>query len=199
MSIDVITEYINSYGYIILFICLFFGIVGIPAPEESLLFLTGILISHHHLAMGSALVYSELGAFIGMLTAYYFGKYLGKPFIDRFGRHIGLTKEKWSVIENRYKANARKAITFGFYLPGVRQISPYFAGIAHFPFRQFFLFSLIGSVIWTIPIILAGYYTARVIYINPKYVPYLGVFLFVLYLVHLLWKKIIYKNKRKQK
>ena len=190
MSIDVITEYIDSYGYIILFICLFFGIVGVPAPEESLLFLTGILIRHQHLAMSSALIYSELGAFIGMLTAYSCGKYLGKPFVNRYGKYVGLTKERWSGIESRYKVNGHKAITFGFYLPGVRQISPYFAGIAHFPFRSFILFSLIGSVIWTIPIILVGYYTARVIYINPNYVPYFGLLLFVLFLAQLIVKKI---------
>lgn len=190
MSIDVITEYIDSYGYIILFICLFFGIVGVPAPEESLLFLTGILIRHQHLAMSSALIYSELGAFIGMLTAYSCGKYLGKPFVNRYGKYVGLTKERWSGIESRYKVNGHKAITFGFYLPGVRQISPYFAGIAHFPFRSFILFSLIGSVIWTIPIILVGYYTAKVIYINPKYVPYFGLLLFVPFLAQLIVKKI---------
>lgn len=199
MSIDAITEYINSYGYIILFICLFFGIVGIPAPEESLLFLTGILVSHHHLSMGESLIYSELGAFLGMLTAYFLGKYLGKPFVNRYGHYFGLTSEKWKTIEKRYRGNAHKAIIFGYYLPGIRQISPYFAGIAHISFRYFFWFSLIGSIIWTIPLILAGYYTAKVIYINPKYVPYFGVVLFVLFLIQFLWKKMLPKNKRNLK
>ncbi len=194
MSIDAITQYIGLYGYIILFVCLFFGIVGIPAPEESLLFLTGILISHHQLSMGPALIYTELGAFIGMLVAYACGRYLGTPFINKFGKYIGLTQERWGNIENRYKKSAYKTITFGFYLPGIRQLSPYFAGISKVPFGRFFLFSLLGSVIWTIPIILVGYFTANSININPKYVPYVGVALFVIFIIYVLIKKFISKK-----
>ncbi|MGG0656278.1 DedA family protein [Rummeliibacillus pycnus] len=191
MSIDTIAQYIGSYGYLILFICLFFGIVGIPAPEESLLFLAGILISHHKLSMGPTIVYTDLGAFIGMVAAYICGKYLGLPFVNKFGKYIGLSYERWSNIENKYKKSAYRTITFGFYLPGIRQISPYFAGIAKVPFLRFFLFSLLGSTIWTIPFILAGYYTAETIYINPKYVPYFGVLLFVLFLLYIFIKKLV--------
>ena len=194
MSIDTITQYIGSYGYIILFICLFFGIVGIPAPEESLLFLTGILISHNQLLMGPTIVLSELGAFVGMLTAYTCGKYLGKPFVSKFGKYIGLTNERWLNIETKYRSSAYKTITFGFYLPGIRQLSPYFAGIAKIPFLRFFLLSLVGSILWTVPFILIGYFTAETIYINPKYVPYFGVGLFVVFIIYLLVKAIISKK-----
>ena len=41
MNIETILHYIDIYGYLIIFLFLFFGIVGIPAPEESLLFLIG--------------------------------------------------------------------------------------------------------------------------------------------------------------
>ncbi|MFJ8262511.1 DedA family protein [Rummeliibacillus sp. NPDC094406] len=195
MSIDTITQYIGSYGYLILFICLFFGIVGIPAPEESLLFLTGILISHHQLSMGPTIVISDLGAIVGMLTAYICGKYLGIPFVSKFGKYIGLTNERWSTIENKYKKSAYKTITFGYYLPGIRQLSPYFAGVAKIPFLRFLLLSLLGSILWTVPFILAGYFTAETININPKYVPYFGVVLFVLFLIYLLIKKMVSKKK----
>ncbi|KHF27154.1 hypothetical protein LR68_04018 [Anoxybacillus sp. BCO1] len=36
MEANNILMYIQSHGYIVLFLSLFFGIVGIPAPEESL-------------------------------------------------------------------------------------------------------------------------------------------------------------------
>lgn len=196
MNIDQLMHYLSLYGYVILFICLFFGIVGIPAPEESLLFLTGVLISYGKLSMAHSLIFIELGAFIGMIVGYLLGKYLGAPFINRFGKYIGLNAERWAKIENKYNKNAYRTITFGFYLPGMRQISPYFAGITKTPLKPFILFSLIGSIIWTMPFVLLGYFTANTIYINPDYVPYLGIILFILFIVYFIVKKIIGRSKK---
>lgn len=195
MSIDTITQYISSYGYIIIFVCLFFGIVGIPAPEESLLFLTGILISNHQLSMELTLIYTNLGAFLGMLVAYFCGKYLGTPFLNKFGKFIGITDVRWSKIEDKYMENAHRKIIFGFYLPGIRQISPYFAGVARVPFRVFLLSSLFGSILWTVPFVVGGYFAAETIDINPKYAPYFGVLLFVLFILYVMIKKIFSRKK----
>ena len=139
MSIETVLQYIDMYGYIIIFLFLFFGIVGIPAPEESLLFLIGILIVHHQLLFGWALLSAILGAYSGMLTAYICGKYIGFPFINKYGKYIGITIGRWRKAQNAYTKNIKKTIVFGFYIPGIRQISPYFAGISGTPFLQVFL------------------------------------------------------------
>ncbi|MGG3467917.1 DedA family protein [Neobacillus pocheonensis] len=190
MSVQTLVHYIELYGYFVIFLFLFFGIVGIPAPEESLLFLIGVLSVHHQLTLGLAMLSSILGAFVGMLTAYLIGKYAGSPFIRKYGKYVGISDERWEKVSYNYTKNARKTILFGFYLPGIRQISPYFSGITRIPFRRFFLYSLLGTLIWTIPFIMGGYFAGKVFHINPAYVPYVGVALLILFFLYVLVKFI---------
>ena len=188
MNIETILNSIELYGYFVISLFLFFGIVGIPAPEESLLFLIGVLIVHNQLSFGLVLLCSIMGTFIGMITAYAFGKLVGYPFINKYGRYIGITSDRWEKVRDKYTKNVRKTILLGFYMPGIRQISPYFAGIANVQFKKFILFSLLGTILWTIPYIMAGYYAGEVFNINPKYVPYFGILFFIIFLVYVFIK-----------
>lgn len=183
MSIDTLLQYLNAYGYLVIFVFLFFGIVGIPAPEESLLFLVGVLIDQHSLAFIPASFSAFFGAFIGMLLAYIVGKYIGSPFIHKYGKYVGITAERWEKVNNNYLKNVRKTIIFGFYMPGIRQISPYFAGMNKISLFEFILSSFVGTVLWIIPFILAGYYAGGALHINPKYIPYLGMVFFLIFLL----------------
>ncbi|RID85094.1 DedA family protein [Peribacillus asahii] len=196
MNSETILQYIDLYGYLIIFLFLFFGIVGIPAPEESLLFFIGVLIVHHQLSFGWAILCALLGTFIGMLTAFLCGKYIGYPFIHKYGKYVGITSERWEKVQHNYTKNAYKTILFGFYMPGIRQMSPYFAGIAKISFGAFFLFSLLGTLLWVIPFILAGYYLGQTFNINPVYVPYLGILFLAIFFIYMLVKYI--RKKRLQ-
>ena len=193
MNIETIIHYINIYGYFVIFLFLFFGIVGIPAPEESLLFLIGVLITHHQLSFPLSFISAFLGAITGMLTAFVCGKYMGHPFINRFGKYVGITEERWEKAQSKYTHNMKKTIIFGFYMPGIRQISPYFAGITKVPFQQFLLLSMFGAFLWTVPFILAGYFLGKAFHINPVYVPYLGILFLVIFFLYVFIKHL--KNR----
>ncbi len=190
MDVETIVNYINVYGYLVIFLFLFFGIIGIPAPEESLLFLVGVMSVHHQISLGHVVLCSILGAFTGMLTAYACGKYAGYPFVKKYGKYVGITNERWKSISSKYMGNVNKTILLGFFMPGIRQISPYFAGINKIPFQRFFLLSLLGTFFWTIPFIFGGYYAGKVFHINPNYVPYVGIVLLFLFILYVMIKYI---------
>ena len=195
MTIQTIINDIHQYGYLIIFVFLFCGIIGIPAPEESLLILIGVMIVHQQLSFILAWICAILGIFIGMLTAYGCGMYIGFPFIHKYGKYIGVTPERWNKVQNYYAHNARKTIIFGFYIPGIRQISPYFAGIAKISFVIYFCYALVGTIIWSCIFITFGYYLGDLVGVNIKYIPYLGLLFFVIYLLFVLIKYC--KKKRK--
>lgn len=199
MNTDTIMNYIEGYGYFIIFLFLFFGIVGIPAPEESLIFLIGVLIAQQRLAADKAILSCVSGALIGMLLAYLGGRYVGEPLIQRFGKYVGITRERWHKVEEKYKRNINKTILFGFYMPGVRQISPYFAGIAKVPFWRFSLLSLLGTILWLAPFLVIGYYLGQTFDINPDYVPYIGVLFLLLFIVFVLVKWLRGRREKKNK
>lgn len=186
MNIDTLLQYLNAYGYWIIILFLFFGIVGIPAPEESLLFLIGMLIDQRSLAFIPAFLSAFIGAFTGMLSAYMAGKYISSTFFGKYGKYVGFTEERWAKVNNKYIKNVHKTIIFGFYLPGIRQISPYFAGMNKISLLDFLFSSFLGTVLWTLPFILAGYYAGSAFHINPNYVPYLGLVFFLVFLLFVL-------------
>lgn len=196
MNLQTALQDIESYGYIIITLFLFLGIVGIPAPEESLLFLIGVLASQDQLLFGYAVFYSVVGAFLGMVTAYVFGRKIGLPLVEKYGRFIGITSERCFTVKYKYMKNAYKTILFGFFMPGIRQISPYFAGMSHIPMKNFFLFSLLGAAIWNMLYILFGFYLGRIFHINPSYAAYLGVGLFVLFIFQLVIKTMKIKTSK---
>lgn len=188
MNIDAVLYYMEVYGYIIIFVSLFFGIVGIPAPEESLLFLIGVLITQHQLSFGMSLLSAFLGAFAGSLTAYACGKYIGAPFINKYGKYIGMTIERWRKVQTAYAKNVNKAILFGFFIVGIRQISPYIAGMTKVVIPKFLFLSLFGSLFWTVPYIAVGYYVGSAFDINPEYVPYLGLVFMIAFLLYIFFQ-----------
>jgi membrane protein YqaA with SNARE-associated domain len=90
MDTAIIFTYIQSYGYFIIFLFLFFGIIGIPAPEESLLFFLGVLVAQQQLLWAYCFIVSWFGATMGMLTAYGMGFFFGHPFMKKYGKYIGM-------------------------------------------------------------------------------------------------------------
>jgi membrane protein DedA with SNARE-associated domain len=81
-------------------------------------------------------------------------------------------------------------------MPGIRQISPYFAGFAKIPFREFLLLSFFGTLLWTIPIISVGYYAGTIFKINPQYVSYLGLVFLIIFLIYVSFKYLKRKKKK---
>ncbi|REB08645.1 DedA family protein [Sporosarcina sp. BI001-red] len=194
MSIEVLTNYLVQYGNIVIFILLFFGIVGIPSPEESLIFLIGVLIAQHQLHLVPSAMAAVSGAFTGMLTAYAGGRFIGYPLLHKVGKFIGLTKERWERAEQSFKRRRKRTVVLGFYMPGIRQISPYFAGLTAMPFYQFIGLALFGTLLWVMPFLIAGFVLGRSFHVNPSYAPLVGVFFLVVMLGWFLLKKV--KSKK---
>lgn len=188
MTIDTIIQYLHTYGYYLIFLSLFFGIVGIPAPEESLLVFIGMASVANDLSLGFSMICAFIGTVVGMITAYIVGKMIGYGIVRKFGHLVGLTEERWTTVQKKYKKNIHRTIVFGFYLPGVRQINPYFAGAARVCFLRYIIYSFIGSAIWTVPYILAGYVVGSKMNLPPQYVSYFGLLLFALFIISIAFK-----------
>jgi membrane-associated protein len=196
MGSEELIQYIQSYGYFIIFLFLFFGIVGIPAPEESLLFLVGLLAAKGQLMLSLTLVCSFLGVYSGMITGFYGGRFIGQPLIDRYGRWIGLSKGKVQKYEQLFTKHSTKTLLFGLFMPGLRQLSPYLSGIFGTPYGTFFFLTMVGSGIWSASYIFLGYWLGNTLSINPAYVPYAGVALLIIFILTTVWG---YVKKRKER
>lgn len=194
MSMELIMEYLLEYGPLIIFIALFFGIVGIPAPEESFLVFLGMLCVRGELSLINCMIFALLGTIAGMLVAYGAGKIFGDRIINQFGKYIGLTESLWQDMKRKYEKRAALSIVLGLYLPGVRQVNPYFAGASQISFIPFVLLAFIGSVLWVLPYILVGFIFGRWFNIPVEYISILGFALLFLFIASIVFKMV----KKKQ-
>jgi membrane-associated protein len=182
MEANSMLAYIQSHGYIVLFLSVFFGIVGIPAPEESLLFLVGMLISHEQLHFMKSLLFATVGATVGMVVAYVAGYTFGSPFLFKYGHYIGVNRRRFRYAYRQFRKHGKLFILFGYYIPGARQISPYMAGVVRFPFPLFLLLSFFGALIWIIFFLCLGKFLGEKLHIPLHVIPFIALFFLVLFI-----------------
>lgn len=153
-------SYFFAYGYLAVFLFIYCGIVGIPSPEESFMIFVGITLSQAQepLSLPLCIFFAAFGSVTGMITSYLIGYYVGKPFIAKYGKYIGLTPKRWVWAKRRFEKHAFWTLVAGFFIPGIRQINPYMAGLSHYRLLSYTVASIIGSSLWSAFSMLLGYF-----------------------------------------
>lgn len=155
-----------TYGYPFVFAFMYCGLIGVPAAEESFMIFVGITLSQAPadgptLSVAGCIAMAALGSVSGMVTAFLIGYYIGKPFMMKYGRLIGVTPARWEKAEAYFQHHAFLAIAAGYFIPGVRQINPYLAGLSRAKYLTFFMASLTGAVSWATLFILLGFFAGN--------------------------------------
>ena len=156
--------FVTTYGiwtYALLFLIIFCesGIIFTAfLPGDSLLFATGALTA----SMADVLNVHVL--FILLVTAsvtgnglnYFIGKWIGPKVFRSPNSWIFNQKhiEKAHVFYERYGG---KAIVIARFIPIIRTLVPFIAGVGYMTYRQFFIFNLLGALLW-IGILVYGSY-----------------------------------------
>jgi membrane-associated protein len=123
--------------------------VGFFLPGDSLLFVSGLILAN------STLMISLCGV-IGNFVGYWFGKKSGPILFERkdtwlFKRHHLIQAKEF------YEKKGGIAIILARFLPIVRTFAPIVAGIVGMDFKKFSFYNIIGSLIWVVSMMLAGY------------------------------------------
>ncbi|WP_050182165.1 DedA family protein [Domibacillus robiginosus] len=186
---SLVITYLAKYGYAILFAAGIFGIVGIPVPEESLYVYVGMLAKNGSISFPRAFASLLAGTLVGMAISYTLGRIVGQPLLDRYGKYLGVTKKRLRKTIMHWDLS--RSLLAGFFIPGVRQFNPYFAGIARFSIPGFLALSVLGGSVWVLLYMSAGFLISSYIQIKPEYLAIAGAVFFVLFVVHFImkWKK----------
>lgn len=147
---------ISIFGYPGLFLGLLVEFVGIAFPGEIVLAFTGFLVWNGHMAFFPALLSSAAGAISGTVIAYLVGRQYGRPFLEKYGRYVFVRKKTINRAENWFNKHSILVLLLGRFVPGIRPLSAYMAGIAHMKFWVFAPLSLTGVLIWCITFVTLG-------------------------------------------
>lgn len=150
-------ELIKSWGYPGLLAGLFLEFVGIAFPGEATLTFTGFLISQGILNLLPVLLVVYGGGFAGSTLAYYIGRRFGRQALLHYGRYLRVTPERLERVERWFWRYKLALMIIGRYIPGVRALAAYVAGISGLNLLIFWLYSTLGIIIWATTFILLGH------------------------------------------
>ena len=188
-----ILAWITEYGYLAIFVLLIFGIVGLPVPDETLLTFTGYLIYRRELSMPLAFAAAVAGSASGMTISYTLGRSFGLALLHRFGKHVHLTPERLARAHAWFERIGHWALTVGYFIPGVRHLTAYAAGMTEVAPHQFALFAYTGTVLWVTAFLSLGYFLGerwKVVELHvERYLVGLSIALAVLLGGYWIWRK----------
>ncbi len=164
-------QIIQDYGaltYIILFLIIFIetGVVFMPfLPGDSLLFAAGMMAAKYPDSLNVWLVVTLLlvAAILGDTCNYLFGKYFGHKVVQR--RFMGkalIQPEHLVRTQGFYQKYGASTIIIARFVPIVRTLAPFVAGIATMNYRIFFKFNVVGAVLWVAGLTFAGYFLGNI-------------------------------------
>ncbi|MDR3584796.1 MAG: DedA family protein [Desulfosporosinus sp.] len=154
MSATLLIHYITQYGYPGLYVILLVSILGLPLPDEFLLTFVGFMSFSGQLNPVLAIISSAAGSMTGITIAYFLGRFFEAKVLTHLKKHAG--SERLEKVLSWYHKHGGKLLAVGYFIPGVRHLSGYIAGLSRLSYRQFAFFSYLGAIAWTSLFILLG-------------------------------------------
>jgi membrane-associated protein len=140
-------------------------LIGLVFPGDSLLFVAGVaasgsaaaLLNGTHLSLPALFIGAPIAAILGSQVGHWSGSKFGRKLFDRpdgrFFNHARVAAtEKWLR-----KYGTGRAIVLARFVPFIRTLINPLCGIVGIPVRKFFVWNVVGGVIWTELVMGLGY------------------------------------------
>jgi len=124
-----------------------------------------------------------------MANYYILGKWLGKPFLEKYGRYILITKDKYEKTEKLFLKNDKIYTFIGRLIPVVRHLISIPAGIFSMPLHQFAPITFLGATLWCSILVILGYtFGDTMTHLLSQYSNEVGYFVTMSIIFYLWWK-----------
>lgn len=174
IHIDVhLGQIISTYGmatYIILFLIIFMetGLVFTPfLPGDSLLFAAGAFAALNSLNIWLLFSLLTVAAILGDTANYWIGYFFGKKIVA----HPKIPIDEGHIKETQkfFHKHGGKTIILARFMPFIRTFAPFVAGVSRMDYKQFFLYNVIGGVLWVSIATFAGYFFGNMEFVKKNF------------------------------
>jgi len=148
-------------------------LVGFFFPGDSLLFLAGVASSpvadsifgaNTRISFVGLLIFAPIAAIVGAQLGHWLGARYGRRMFDKPDSKL-FKKEYVEKAEYYFeKFGPAKAVVLARFIPIVRTFLNPVAGTLGMPARQFFIWNVVGAVLWVDGILIIGHALAQQIY-----------------------------------
>ena len=125
-------------------------------PGESLLLTSGTLAGAGILEIAVLAPLLFAAAFLGDVCNYLIGRFVGRHLLNKPRKH--LRPEHVERAHEFYERHGGMAIVLARFLPIVRTLAPFVAGVARMEIHRLLLFAAIASALWVTIFVGAGYW-----------------------------------------
>ena len=143
-----------GYGGIVLLMAI--ESACIPLPSEIIMPFSGYLVSTGELNLWGVAIAGAIGCVVGSLVAYWVGMYGGRPFIEKYGRYILLSRHDLDIADRWFAKYGEVIVFVSRLLPAIRTFIAFPAGVARMNLTRFVIYTFAGSLPWCLALAYVG-------------------------------------------
>jgi membrane protein DedA with SNARE-associated domain len=154
-------SFLNRTGYIGVFALMALESATLPVPSEVVLPLAGYLVYLGTMNFWTAVLVASLGSLLGTVIDFAIGYYLGRTVVLRYGRTIRLHEKHLLTSERWFAKHGSIIVLLARFVPLIRTLVAFPAGVARMKLSKFLAYSAIGIVVWDAILIYVGYVAGK--------------------------------------
>jgi len=147
---------ISTLGYSGVVLLMAIESACIPLPSEIIMPFSGYLVSTGELNLWGVAVAGAVGCVLGSLIAYWVGMYGGRPFIEKYGRYILLSRHDLDIADRWFAKHGEIIVFVSRLLPAIRTFIAFPAGVARMNLTRFVIYTFAGSLPWCLGLAYVG-------------------------------------------
>jgi len=155
-----ITDFMEQFGYIGIFLMIALENVFPPIPSEVILPFGGFMTTYTELTVVGVIIASTAGSVVGAVILYGIGLLLDverlEKIIDRWGHILRVTKEDIHKADAWFDKYGIWTVFFCRMVPLIRSLISIPAGMSNMKFSLFLIFTFFGTLIWNIILVSIG-------------------------------------------
>ena len=160
---EIITEVMNSWGYIGIFLLILVENIFPPIPSEIILSLGGFMTTQSEMTVPLVILFATLGAVIGAFILYGIGRIVNKDVIAKWldgkvGKLLGFKPQDVEKANAWFEKKGNIKVLFCRCIPIVRSLISIPAGMSKMKIIPFVIYTLIGTTAWNTILVVAGHF-----------------------------------------
>lgn len=146
---NVINHFLQSYGYLAVFLFVALDSVGSPVSGETALIAAALYAgSTHRLNIGLIALIASAAAISGDNVSYWLGHQGGSRLVRRYGHWVRLDASKLKVGRYLFARHGSKIVFFGRFISALRTYAPFFAGLNAMRCSRFLAVNAAADILW---------------------------------------------------
>jgi membrane protein DedA with SNARE-associated domain len=191
LDLNHVTSLLLEWKYYIIF-----PLAVIEGPIITVI--AGFLVSAGFLNFFLAYALIVTGDLGGDTIYYLIGRFVKPAFRDKYGKYIGLSKERLDKIDYYFREHPHKTFALGKLSHGVGTVMLVGAGIMKVPYYKFILANVLPTMIKSLILLLIGFYFGKFLTEINHYLDFgalgIGILFAAIYILYLKYSKKFNSN-----